>query len=496
MIMVNPNEDDELFHQTARTTTPIASNQSGQRIITTRTLEDDHDRWTTPSVATTTSVDSRVGSKRRHEGQVSQSQTPHDGHPSLSLHESFSSSLSFHETTLATVTSTGQETTDCQGLYQHASPTRPVSSPPSTTASTATSSSSTASSSPSSETWMLEHRMKKCRLGSSFGEICLQRDLQYMVSEYVWTVGTDTDDRTGASSPHVARTHVYEYSRPKQQQYERNHPERMTGCVRTTESFPWKILLEHASPTRLVLTIAPRQGNHTHDSSSSISDGRHVRCSILIPRMYPHAPPIMKDISYYTTSTTTTNNHHHHHTTAGTTTSTEAPRRRPSIAEIVIRSQTPAPNNDTTSITASGQDSASSSHTNTRMHMTTTKNNQGVVIFNDWSPVQRLHQVLDSIIQTLLPTLTTTTVVDETESMNDDSDVSNIGITNATTTTISDKDLLPPNRFDHGYDRSHRLDDVHQTTMALEWARPYQQECGDSFHETTGTILASSMDWS
>lgn len=295
----------------------------------------------------------------------------------------------------------------------------------------------------------LQSSLKRVRLSSSPGELRLQRDLRHMVSSGSWITKQQDQQQTSSQN----ETLVWHPPAPP-----------VTARPPTNPQQTLHIELQQVESLRLRLTF-----QHS------------VVAWIQIPRMYPHRPPLISRIVY---------NHHNNDSNINS---------NAGIQSILVHEA--PPNRGTGESTAEQEDN--NSHDAIQCANT--------VVYRTWSPVQRLGDLLDFVIQVFqkqhqeMNFSTHSRGTQQFQSINDVSLTysssslssnsswsrrsSNSSITSATTSgyrtstgtvfpgwihpaqTNGDMStFLTPNRFDMGYDRA-----IPPMTMDVDGAAAHQQ---------------------
>lgn len=203
----------------------------------------------------------------------------------------------------------------------------------------------------------LQCSLKRVRLSSSPGELRLQRDLRHLESSGTWQ--------------RVGNADVWHWHPPAAPVTAR----RRSPCTSTTAAVP-RIELRQLESLRLRLTIP-----------------NSVVVWIQVPRMYPHRPPLVGRIAYNDESP---DSHRIEHILVH-----EAPPGRAESDSQQQQSPTERENyhQDTGDVFVETSSSSWTSHSDSGEEQNTTLHySADTIIYHDWSPVQRLGDLLEFVI--------------------------------------------------------------------------------------------------
>jgi hypothetical protein len=137
----------------------------------------------------------------------------------------------------------------------------------------------------------LQHSLKRVRLSSSPGELRLQRDLRHLVLSSRW-IPVDED------------LWCLQQSSPSQQQQQQHQPhgDDAAGAPRIVTPPCSNVQLQRLTTATLKMTvILPTKARNNND----IKNRNHIHTTttlahvwIQIPRLYPHRPPVVTQITY------------------------------------------------------------------------------------------------------------------------------------------------------------------------------------------------------
>jgi hypothetical protein len=248
----------------------------------------------------------------------------------------------------------------------------------------------------------LQHSLKRVRLSSSPGELRLQRDLRHLVLSSRW-IPVDED--------------LWCLQQASHSQQPQPHCDDAAGAPRTTATPCSNVQLQRLTTATLKLTVVlpntkirntnnHHTNNHTNINDNQVTTLAHVW--LQIPRLYPHRPPVVTQITYSKGAIPSTDNAHHqdyHHQRQHSPESVmlhhDVPTKDWFAEDNLLEKQQQEThharihslvftNEDESMIAGSGVPCVTTTATST------------VTVYAPWSPIQRLGDALDCIIEHLM----------------------------------------------------------------------------------------------